>query len=56
MAGRGNILIIEDDALAREFLNQYYGHLGCRIVMAENGRESLDKMARRGHTILSFLI
>ena len=52
MAGRGNILIIEDDALAREFLNQYYGHLGCRIVMAENGRESLDKMAEGPYDII----
>lgn len=45
MAGSGNILIIEDDPLAREFLNQFYEQSGCRVVMAENGRESIDKMA-----------
>lgn len=45
MAGRGKILLVEDDPVARDFLSQFFQKKGCQIAVAENGKKAIEKMS-----------
>ena len=40
--GNETILMVEDDAIVRRYVYDRLGHLGYRVIVAENGAEALD--------------
>lgn len=46
MSEGGKILLVEDDPMARDFLFQFFQEKGCKVAMAENGKEAIEKMSQ----------
>ena len=52
-AGRGNILVVEDEGLVREMVGRALGTMGYVVTLAESGEEAL---ARAGTTTFDLLL
>ena len=50
--GAVRVLLVEDDPLNRYLAERFLAQCGCDVVVAENGREAVDRVAREAFAIV----